>query len=52
MKMFLADFIDLFNVSQTRQRIASITFSDDVRVNFLLGDYSTNNEVKVTNALH
>lgn len=47
MKLFLADLINLFNVSQSEQRIASATFSDEVRVNFHLDDYNSNDEVKV-----
>lgn len=47
MKVFLTDFIDLFNVSLSDQRIASLTFSDDVQVNFHLKDYATAAEVKV-----
>lgn len=47
MKLFLADFIDLFNVSESRQRIASLTFSDEVKVNFYLSDYRNNRDVKV-----
>jgi len=47
MKTFLADFINLFNVSESEQRMSSLTFSDDVQVNFHLNDYYTNQEVKV-----
>lgn len=52
MKLFLADFIDLFNISDSRQRIASLTFSDDVRVNFHLNDFNTNQDVKVRGPLN
>ena len=49
MKLFLANLIKLFNVSQSEQRISSATFSDDVRVNFHLDDYNSNSEVEVRN---
>lgn len=47
MKLFLSDFIDLFKVSNYRQRISSLTFADDVKVNFYLDDHLTNDDVKV-----
>lgn len=48
MKLFLADFIDLFNIDAGKQQIGSLTFSDDVRVNFYLNDYGTTDGVKVS----
>ncbi|XP_067929075.1 hemicentin-1-like [Watersipora subatra] len=46
MKLFLADFMNLFNVSETGQKIASLTFSDDVDVNFHFNDYDNIEAVK------
>lgn len=52
MKIFLSDFIDLFNVSKYRQRVSSLTFADDIKVNFYLDDHLTNEEVKVDMIMH
>lgn len=47
MKVFLSEFVDLFTIDIAKQRVASLTFSDEVRINFYLNDYYSNEEVKV-----